>query len=99
FDQTRADHDAKPKPSKEPDNENRRPAFGTRTPIDQRTTEDRQKAGLEQLNLPAITVPNLSNVHDCYAHRPEDAKENSVGVAAKHNQRQAETNPCQDRRC
>ena len=93
FDQARANHDAKAKPSKKPDNENRWPAPGKRPSIEQRTKKDRQKAGLEQLSLPAVAVPDLPDVHDRHVHRPEDGKQNRIGVAAKNDQRQAETDP------
>ena len=33
FDQARADHDAKPEPPKQPDDQNGRPAFRERSPI------------------------------------------------------------------
>src|SRR4030095_1024273 len=60
FDQARTNHDAKNKTSKKPDNENGRPAFRKRASIEQRAKKDRQEASLEQLNLPAVTVPDLS---------------------------------------
>src|SRR5262249_12928983 len=97
LDQTRADHDTKTKPAKEPYNQHRRPALEKRTAIDQRAKKDRQKAGLEQLNLPTVTVPDLSNVYDRHVHRPKDAKKNCIGVAAKNNQRQTDTNPRENR--
>src|ERR1700680_1511036 len=58
FDEAGADHDAKTEPAKKPDNKQRRPAFGKRTAIQQRTEKDRQEPGLEQLNFPAVAVPN-----------------------------------------
>src|SRR4029450_539861 len=97
FDQACTDHDAKPKPPKEPDNKNRRPAFGERPSIQQWAKKDRQKAGLEKLNLPPVTVPDLPDVHDRHVHHPKHGKQNCVGVAAKNNQRQTETNPRENR--
>src|SRR3982074_3078495 len=60
FDQTGADHDAKPEPAKKPDHEKRRPAFWERAAIEQRAKKDRQETGLEQLRFPAVAVPNLT---------------------------------------
>src|SRR5262249_3221643 len=58
FDQARTNHDAKSKPSKKPENENWRSALGKRASIEQRAKKNRQEAGLEELNLPAVPVPN-----------------------------------------
>jgi len=99
FDQARANHDAKSKPSKKPDNENWRSALGKRAPIEQRAKKDRQEAGLEQLNLPAITVPDLPNVHDRHVYRPKHREQNCIGVTPKNNKCQTETDPGEDRQC
>src|SRR4029077_3599509 len=68
FDQARTNHDAKAKPSKKPDNENCRPALGKGPSIKNRAKKNRQETGLEELNLPAVTVPDLSNVHDRHVY-------------------------------
>src|SRR5262249_26647217 len=99
FDQTRADHDAKPKPSKKPNNENRWGTLGKRSSIEQRTKKDRQEASFEQLNLPPITVPNLSNMDNGHVHRPKHREQNRVGVAAQNDQRQGKAHPGEDRQC
>src|SRR6266576_4018403 len=85
FDQGRTNHDAKAKPSKKPDNENWRPAPGKQASIEQGAKKDRQEAGLEQLNLPTVTVPDLSNVHDRHVHRPKHREQNCVRVTPKNN--------------
>ena len=64
FDKTRTDHDAEAKPAEKPDNKERRGSFGERPAIEQRAKEDRQKTGFEQLNFPAVAVPNLTDVDD-----------------------------------
>src|SRR5260370_36457387 len=71
FDQACADHDAKPEPTEKPDNQHRRPALWKRPTIEQRTKKDGQETGFEQLNLPAVAVPDLPDVHDRHVHRPE----------------------------
>src|SRR6266487_265271 len=62
FDQTRADHDTKPKPSKEPDDQNRRPTLGKRPSIEQRAKKDGYDSGFGQLNLPTVAMPDLADV-------------------------------------
>src|SRR6266702_6518935 len=54
FDEAGAEHDAKTEPAKKPDDEQRRPAFRKWTSIEQRAEKDRQEAGFEQLNFPAV---------------------------------------------
>src|SRR6476620_622883 len=64
LDQAGADDDPKTDPAKKPDYEERRPAFRERAGVEQWTKENREKAGLEQLSLPPIAVPNLADVND-----------------------------------
>src|SRR5207302_6486640 len=71
FDQTCAEHDPKSQPAKQPENQDWRPALRKRPSVEQWTKKDRQEAGLKQLNLPAVAVPDLSDVHDRHVHRPK----------------------------
>src|SRR5207248_11201364 len=97
LDQAGTNHDAKTKPAKKPDHEQRRTASREWATIEQRTKKDRQEPGLEQLRLPTIAVPNLPDVNDGHVHRPENAEQNRVGEATKDNEREAETDPGNDR--
>src|SRR5205809_2649999 len=97
FDQSGSNHDAKAEPAKKPDDKERRPAFRKRTSIQQWTKKNRQKAGLEQLRLPTIAVPNLPNVNDGHVHRPENRKQDGIGITAEHYERETKANPGKDR--
>src|SRR5215831_12307200 len=99
FDQAGAKHDAKTEPAKKPNHQNRRSAFWKRPPIEQRTKKDRQETGLEQLDLPAVAVPDLADVNDRHVHRPKDRQQNCVRVPAENNERQRKSNPREDRQC
>src|SRR6266550_4495158 len=99
LDQTGSDHDAKPEPAKKPENKDRRTASREWAPIDQWAEKDRQKPGLEQLNLPAVTVPDLANVDNRHVHRPENREKDRIRIPSKNDQRQTETCPCKDRQC
>src|SRR4029450_8554900 len=99
FDWTGADHDAKPEPAKKPKNENRRTASREWTPIDQWAEKDRQKTGLEQLNLPAVAVPDLPDMDNRHVHRPKNREKDRIRIPAKNDQRQPETSPGKDRQC
>src|SRR4029077_688287 len=72
-------------------------AFRKRPADEERTEKDRQEAGLEELDFPTVTVPNLSDVDDRHVHHPQDCEQNRVRVTAKHNQRKREANPGEDR--
>src|SRR5436305_15316480 len=96
FDETGADHDATAEPAKQPDDKQRRPAFRKWAAVNEWTKKDRYEPGFEQLDFPAVAVPNLANVHDRHVHRPENREENGVGVAGENNKRETETEPCKD---
>src|SRR5712692_7789204 len=97
FDEAGADHDAKAEPAKKPDDKKRRPAFRKWPAIEQRTEKDRQEPGLEQLDFPAVTVPNLADVDDRHVHDPENGQDDCVGVTGENHQRKAEASPSTDR--
>src|SRR5437588_10183276 len=97
FDEAGADHDAKTEPAKKPDDKQRRPAFRKWPAIEQRTEKDRQEPGLEQLDFPAVTVPNLADVDDRHVHHPQNRENDRVRVSGKNNERQSETYPRKDR--
>ena len=99
FDQAGADHDAKPEPAKQPDNQDRRPASWKWPAIQQWAKKDRQEAGFEQLDFPTVTVPDLPNVDDRHVHRPKNRQQDRICVAAENNQRQTETDPGKNRQC
>src|SRR5689334_10796682 len=71
FDQAGAKHDAKPQPAKKPDYQDWRPGLGEWSAIEQWTKENRQESRLEQLNFPAVAVPNLTDVNDRHVHCPQ----------------------------
>src|SRR5205823_3141058 len=83
FDQAGADHDAKAEPAKKPEDQNRRSRFGKRPAIEQRTKKDREEPGFEQLDFPAVTVPNLADMDDRHIHPPQHCEQNRVGVTAE----------------
>src|ERR1700738_4149049 len=76
LDQARADHDPKAEPAKKPEDQNWRTRFRKRPRIDQRTEKDRQEPGLEQLNLPTVTVPDIADVNDRHVNDPEQRHQN-----------------------
>src|SRR5438034_9828430 len=93
FDQACANHDPKSKPTEKPDNQNRWPALWKWPPIEQRAKKDRQEPSLKQLNLPAVSVPDLSDVNDRHVHRPKHREQNCICVAAENDERQRKANP------
>src|SRR6266705_6750917 len=97
FDQAGANHDAKPEPAKKPEDQDGGPALWKRPSIEQWTKKDREKASLEQLNLPAVTVPDLADVNDRHVHRPKNAEDDRVCVATKDDKRESESNPRENR--
>src|SRR5213080_1340808 len=96
FDQAGANHDAKPEPAKKPEDQDGRPALWKRPSIEQWTKKDREKASLEQLNLPAVTVPDLPNVDDRHVHDPKNAEDDRVCVATEDNKCERESDPSED---
>src|SRR6476660_6746086 len=93
LDQPCSNHDAKTKPAKKPDYEERWPAFREWPTIEQWTKENREKAGLEQLCFPSVAIPNLPDVNDGHIHRPENGEDDRVGVTAENTERYSETKP------
>src|SRR3954471_7848297 len=87
FDQAGANHDAKTEPTKKPNHQNRRPAAREWPPIKQWTKKDRQETGLQQLDFPAVSVPNLADVNDRHVHRPKHSEQNCVCVSTKNDER------------
>ena len=71
FDQTRSENDAKDQPAEQPDHELGRRAFWKGPAIQQRTEKDREKAGLQKLDLPAISIPVLSDREEREVKPPE----------------------------
>ena len=64
---------------------------GTRRRSEKRTEEDGQEAGLQQLDLPAIAVPGLSNVNEGEVQQPDQRQEDRIGEPQQHRQRQRGT--------
>src|SRR5260370_9845272 len=93
FDEAGANHNAKPEPAKKPENEKRRRTFWKWSGVEQRAEKDRKESGLEQLNFPAVAVPNLTNVDDRHVHRPKNGEQDCVRVTSESNQRKNEPNP------
>ncbi len=61
--------------------------------VEKRTEKDGKEAGLEQLHLPAVAVPVLSDVHERHVENPEHAEKKRVGIAAEHDAGKREANP------
>src|SRR5947207_6960187 len=97
FDQAGADHEAKSQPAKKPDDQDRWSAPWKRAAVDQRTKKDREKPGLEQLDFPAVAVPNLTDVHDRHVHGPEHCQQNCIRITGQHNEREHNAGPGEDR--
>src|SRR5207253_3818593 len=97
FDETGADHNAEAEPAKKPEDKERRTALRKWLAINQRTEKDRQETGFEQLNFPAVTVLNLSNVNDRHVHHPKNHKVYSVRVATDNNDQESEAHHGIDR--
>src|SRR5437870_2645810 len=97
LDQAGADHDAKSEPAEKPDDQDRRATFWKWPRVDKRTKKNRQETGLEELDFPAVAVPNLANVDDRHVHRPEDRKQDRVRVTAEHDERESKSRPSKDR--
>jgi hypothetical protein len=55
------------------------------------------RGNLEQLNFPAVAVPNLADVNDRHVHDPENGEDDCVGVTGENHQRKAEASPSKDR--
>src|SRR5437867_7166618 len=70
LDERGADHDPEDEPSEEPENLGRRRAAREGPCVEQRAEEDRQEAGLEELDLPAVTVPILTDMDERHVERP-----------------------------
>src|SRR5436305_3850906 len=96
FDQARADHDSKSQPAKKPEHQNRWTRFWKRTRIEQWAKKNRQKTRLQKLNLPSITVPNVTDMDDGHVNDPEKCEQDRVRVTGQHNQRQPKTDPGED---
>src|SRR5436305_1831047 len=86
LDQACADHDPKTQPAKKPDQQNWWAAFWKWPTVEQRTKENREKPGFEQLRFPAVAIPNLPDVNDGHVHRPQNGEENCICVAANDKQ-------------
>src|SRR5690348_215478 len=64
FNEPRAEHNSKNQPAEQPDHELRRRPARERPPVQQRAEENRQKTRLQELNLPAVTVPILPDMDE-----------------------------------
>src|SRR5437667_10341316 len=95
--QTGANHDPKPQPAKEPDDENGRTAFGERSTIQQRAEQDGQESSLEELDLPAVAVPDLADMNDRHVHRPKHREQKFVSVTAENNETETESSRGEER--
>src|SRR5204863_4339133 len=96
FDQTGTNHDAKTEPTEKPDHQNRRLTLRERPRVEQWTKEDRQETGLQQLDFPAVAVPNLADVNDRHVHGPKHRDQDCVRIASENNERQREADPGED---
>ena len=64
LDEAGAEHDAEDEPAKEPEDDDGRRALGKRAPVDERAEEDGEEAGFEELDLPTIPIPFLTNINE-----------------------------------
>src|SRR6266516_3791021 len=47
---------------------------------------DGQESSLEELDLPAVAVPDLADMNDRHVHRPKHREQNCVRVTAENNE-------------
>src|SRR5262245_36576779 len=93
LDQPRAEHDPDDQPPQaDDDRKGRRPAR-ERPRIEEGTEEDREETGLEELDLPAVAVPDLSDVDEREVEDPERGEEEGVREAREDGNRQADADP------
>src|SRR5207248_7963119 len=93
LDEPRAEHDPEDEPSEQPDDSRRWRQTRERARIEERAEEDREEAGLQELDLPAVAMPVLPDVHEGEVERPEDGHEERVREAGQYHEREAGPEP------
>ncbi len=93
LDESGAEHDAKDQPAEQPDHGERRWPPREGTSVDERAEEDREKAGLDELDLPAVAVPVLSDVDEREIEHPQDRHQDRVCEAEEQRQRERDAEP------
>ena len=84
LDEPRAPHDPHRQPAQEPDDGARRRPARERPRVEERTEEDAEESGLDELELPAEAVEGLADVADRDLQRAEDRQHERVGVPGEH---------------
>ena len=97
LDEARAPHDPHRQPAEQPDHDDRRRPPRERSRVDERHQEDAEKAGLDQLDLPAEAVEGLADVHDRDLQRAQQRQHDRVGVSGDDDQPQRDAGPARRR--
>ena len=93
LDESRSQHDAEDQPQEQPDHHARRRAARKRPRVEQWTKEDGQEAGFQQLDLPAVGIPILPDVHDGHVQGPQGREQQRVAQASGHEAAQRKPGP------
>jgi hypothetical protein len=96
LDEPRPEHDAHDQPAEQPDDCRRRREPRERARVHQRTEEHGQEPGLEELDLPAVAVPVLPDVHEGHVERPEQQHQRHVREARDHHRGEPDADPRRD---
>src|SRR5205085_7683681 len=84
--QSRPDHDPKSEPAEKPENKQWGPAAWEWPAIEEWTEKNREEPGFEELNFPAITVPDLANMDDRHVHHPKNRQNDCVGITSENDE-------------
>ena len=93
FDKSRAEHDPKPEPAIKPEDKNRRRTPRKRAGIEQGTKEDGKEAGLQDLDFPAIAVPDLANMDIGHVRWPREGHDDGICISGQDHQGERKPGP------
>lgn len=71
FYQAGAEHDAKDEPAEQDDDRHGRRSFGEGARVDEWAEEDGEEACFEELDLPTVAIPILTDVYKRHVKQPE----------------------------
>src|SRR5216117_1263632 len=86
LDEACTQHDPENEPAEQPEDQNWRWPSREWVSINQGTEEDRQKAGFEELDLPTVGVPILTNMDKGKIKQPEQCHEDRIGESKQHHE-------------
>jgi hypothetical protein len=72
FYQTGPEHDAEDEPAEQDDDGHGRRAFWEGARVDQGAEEDREEACFQELDLPTVTIPILTNIYKRHIEQPKN---------------------------